>query len=392
MNHQRDLIQKALLEEKVSAKQRTEIDREFLKDLTSAAAEFHSSNHGCFAQISFAPNIGTGLVEKPSGPPPAENQWFETLKRYEDKYSSLQKKQRALEAALEAVNTYYPQRIHTINQELEKVQGEHLLLIGKTAAPMTFPFVRMRRGPSVPPTTMHGSGAGRLARRFYYRLFGRWPRVSKLSPYWGALHHLTGVTERAARSAKDVLYVGDRSNVSAMLANSPGLHAWTSVAGLITSGTGGTVGRPQFDTCLCDLEFADLGRLSVIYGAARPFMRPGATIIAFYMNLDGTPLPLNELAKDLRNIPGARIYYSGSNRSANLLRAFRSTLSTPRGSRAMLLAKIAIRLGLLAPRVWISHTVQALASEKRQSTPPAVATSITTEIRLPESEGDNVTV
>jgi hypothetical protein len=47
---------------------------------------------------------------------------------------------------------------------------------------------------------------------------------------------------------------------------------------------------------------------------------------------------------------------------------------------------------LLAPRVWVSHTVQALASEKRQSTPPAVATSITTEIRLPKSEGENGTV
>jgi hypothetical protein len=208
--------------------------------------------------------------------------------------------------------------------------------------------------------------------------------VTKLSPYWGALRHLIEVTERAARNAKDVLYIGDRSNVSGMLGNLPGLHAWMSVAGLMTSGTGGTVGPPQFDTCLCDLEFADLARLPVIYGAARPFMRPGGTIIAFYMNSDGAPLPLNELAKDLRNIPQLRIYYSGSNRSANLLRSFRSTLSTPRGSRVMLLAKIATRLALLAPSVWISHTVQALASEKRQSTPPAVATSITTEIRLPE--------
>ena len=88
-------------------------------------------------------------MEKSAGPPPAENQWFETLKRYEDKYSNLHQKQRALEAALEAVNTYYPQRIHAINQELERLQGEHLLLIGKTAAPTTFPFLRMRRGPSV---------------------------------------------------------------------------------------------------------------------------------------------------------------------------------------------------------------------------------------------------
>ena len=385
MTHQRNLVQKVLQEEKETATQRKEIDREFLKDLTSAAVEFRSPNLGCFAHMSFAPDVGAELVEKSAGPPPADDQWFETFKRYEDKYSSLHQKQRVLEAALHAVNAYYPQRIRAINLELEKLQGQHLLLIGKTATPMALPFfLRMRRGPSVPPTPLHGSLAGRLARTFYYRLFGRWPRVTKLSPYWGALRHLTEVTERAARSAKDVLYIGDRSNVSGMLANLPGLHAWMSVAGLMTSGTGGAVGPPQFDICLCDLEFADLVRLPIIYGAAGPFMRPGGTIIAFYMNPDGAPLPLNELAKDLRNIPGARTYYSGSNRSANLLRAFRSTLSTPRGSRVMLLAKIATQLGLLAPRVWISHTVQALASEKRQSTPPAVATSITTEIRLPE--------
>jgi hypothetical protein len=394
MNHQRNVIQKALLEEKETAKQQKEIDREFLKDLTSAAAEFPSRNHGAFAQISFAPNIDAELAEKSAGPSFAENQWFEMLKRYEHKYSNLHQKQRALEAALEAVNTYYPQRLHAINEQLERLQAQHLLLIGKTAAPTALPFfLRMRRGPSAPPTTINRSRVGRLARKFYYRLFGKWPRVTKLSPYWGALRHLPEVTERAARNAKDVLYIGDRSNVSGMLANLPGLHAWMSVAGLMTSGTGGIIGQPpQFDICFCDLEFADFAQLSVIHGAARPFMRPGATIIAFYMNPDGAPLPLNELAKDLRNIPGARIYYSGSIRSANLLRAFRSTLSAPRGSRAMLLARIAIRLGLLAPQVWISHSVQALTSYKRQSTPPAVAISITTEIKLPESDRDNVTV
>ena len=47
-----------------------------------------------------------------------------------------------------------------------------------------------------------------------------------------------------------------------------------------------------------------------------------------------------------------------------------------------------IRLGLLAPKVWISNVVEALASEKRQTTPPVVVTSITTEIRLPEFEAN----
>jgi len=224
----------------------------------------------------------------------------------------------------------------------------------------------------------------------YYRLFGRWPRVTKLSPYWDVLRHLNQVTEgAAARGAKGVLYVGDRSDISANIAHLPGLHAWMSVPGLMTGNMAGTFAQPpQFDICLCDLEFADLARFSEIQAAAQRFMRPGGTIIGFFMNADAVQLPVSELAKDLSNIPRARIYYTGSNRSANSLRAYRSTLSVPRRSRAILLAAILIRLGLLAPKVWISNVVEALASEKRQTTPPVVVTSITTEIRLPEFEAN----
>src|SRR5262249_17386261 len=213
-------------------------------------------------------------------------------------------------------------------------------------------------------------------------------------PYWDVLHHLHQLVERAAaRGAKDVLYVGERSNISAILAYLPGLHAWMSAAGLTTGNIGGTFAQPpQFDICLCDLEFADLARFSEIQAAAQRFMRPGGTIIGFLMNADAIPLPINELATGLSNIPRARVYYTGSNRSVSSLRAYRSALSVPRRSRAIFLANIMIRLGLLAPKVWISNVVEALASKKRQSTPPAVATSITTEIRLPEFEGDDGTV
>jgi len=395
IQHQRDLIQKAALEEQIRARQ--ELDQQFIDEFTRTGCR--SPNYKGFAQISFDQDIGSGEAQGPANPLAPGSQWFEILGRYEDKYSSQRQKEKSLEAvleaALEAINAYYPERIRSLDREFEKLKAEYLLQIGETVPPTAAPFLRMRRGPSmIPPTVVQESALGRLARRLYYRLFGKWPRVTKLSPYWDVLHHLRQLTERAAaRGAKDVLYVGDCSNISTTLAHVPGLHAWMSAAGLTKGNMVGTFAQPpQFDICLCDLEFADLVRFSEIQAAAQRFMRPGGTIVGFFMNADAVPLPINELAKDLTNIPRARIYYTGSNRSANLLRAHRSALSVPRRSRMILLANIVIRLGLLAPRVWISNIVEARASEKRQSTPPAVATSIATEIRLPEFEGDDGTV
>jgi hypothetical protein len=328
MKHQRELIQKAILAEKTRGRQ--ELDQQFLREFTSTEAR--SPNNKCFAQISFDQNIDSGAPREPANLAGLGSQWFEILRRHEDMYSSQRQKETALEAtleaALEAVNAYYPERIRNIDRELDKLKVEYLLQIGEIAAPTTVQFLQLRRGASIPSTDIRGSAAGRLARRLYYPLFGKWPGVTKLSPYWDALRHLHRVTERAAaRGGKDVLYVGDRSNISTTLAHLPGLHAWMSAAGLTTGNIGGTLAQPpQFDICLCDLEFADLTRFSEIHDAAQRFMRPGGTIIGFYMNADAIPLPISELAESLSNIPRARIYYAGSDRSANLLRAHRSAL------------------------------------------------------------------
>src|SRR6266851_4776269 len=257
MSHQQNLIEKAILAETArqneeleeTGRQNQELDRPFLEALASTAAGSRSSNSECFMQISFdrAPEDGRG---QESGNP-ANRDFVETLKRYEEKYISLQQrlqekqqqlheKKQTFEAALGAVKIYYSDRIRTLDQEIERLKAEQVLLIGKTAAPVVIQFSRMRRGPEVLPTKIHGSAAGRLARRFYYPLFGRWPRVTKLSPYWGALRHLRRLIERAgALGANDVLYVGDRSGISGTVANLPGLHAWMSVAALMIGSTRG---------------------------------------------------------------------------------------------------------------------------------------------------------
>src|SRR5262249_25265155 len=146
MNHQRDLIQKAILEETTRARQG--IDQQFLKELTNTESRSPSAKY--FAQTSFDQNIGSGVAQEPANMLGPGGQWFETLRRYEDKYSSQRQKTKALEAALEAafeaINTYYPERIRSLDRELEKLKVEYLLKIGETAAPTAVPFLRMRRG------------------------------------------------------------------------------------------------------------------------------------------------------------------------------------------------------------------------------------------------------
>src|SRR5262249_17880379 len=67
-------------------------------------------------------------------------------------------------------------------------------------------------------------------------------------------------------------------------------------------------------------------------------------------------------------------------------------LSIPRRLNVVFLTKIATRLGSLAPQIWISNFVEDLAFKRRHLTPGAVATSITTQIRLPEFPWDDGTV
>src|SRR5262249_20351735 len=64
IQHQREVIQKAILEEKT--RERQEIDQQFLEEFTSIVSR--SPSCGCFAQISFDQNIGSGVAEESALP------------------------------------------------------------------------------------------------------------------------------------------------------------------------------------------------------------------------------------------------------------------------------------------------------------------------------------
>jgi hypothetical protein len=382
-------IQDAMIEARHELR---ELDRQCLVEFARTPMDPDSKSRECFEQISFPRDTGAKpeqQAEKPSSP---SDHWLAILKRYADKDATLQRKMEVFQQTLEASNADYLDRLHSLDKELEQLRIEYLLLIGKPGVPGASLFLRMRRGPAIPRLADRASAAGRVARKVYYAVFGKWPQVTKFSPYWGALRHLRRLAgEAAARSARDVLIVGDRSDIADGLVNLPGLHAWMSVAGLMTGGMGGSFAQPpQFDLCICDLEFTELARFLEICGAARRFIRPGGAIIGFYLNVDGGQLPINrnELAEDLSKIPTTCIYYAGLYGSAKLLRTFRSAVSIPRSLSVSFLANIVTRLGLLAPQVWMSNVIEGLLPNKRQSTLRDGVTSITIQMRFPEFEGD----
>ena len=148
--------------------------------------------------------------------------------------------QEKLERMLDTVNKQHLERMQLLDQELERIEAEYLLLICKPATnSMPTYFLRMRRGPVTPCPDRRAGLAGRLARKMYYRLFGRWPRVTKLSPYWAALRHLRNLGEAAVdRGAKDMLIIGKRFGIPEAIVSVSGLCAWMSIHGLMTGGMG----------------------------------------------------------------------------------------------------------------------------------------------------------
>jgi hypothetical protein len=390
MNRQLELIQNAIGDtERDQISRLKELDRQFREEFMKTAVDLRTQGDDIFTQVSFEQD-----ADIKSGEP---GECVRMLKRYEDEYFNLQQrfleKQEKLRQALQTVNKYFPERIRALDGEFDRIRARYLVMTAKDPAAPATPFLRMRRGPAIQRAELRGGVVGRLARKMYHDLYGWWPRVSKFSPYWGALRHLHQLTDQATtRGAKDVLFVGDRSDIVNTIVNLSGLHAWMSVAGMKMGSLGGTfIEPPRFDICICDLDFGDFLQFSELYQAVRRFMRPGGTIIAFYLNLDlaSWPIDRNELSDLFASIPHARIFYAGSDSSARLLRAFRSALSVQLRYSPIVLGTLAVRLALIAPQAWISNVLEARVSKKRQSLPPTLATSITIESRVPEFEDND---
>src|SRR5262249_40799067 len=145
----------------------------------------------------------------------------------------------------------------------------------------------------------------------------------------------------------------------------------------------------KWDLCICNLELAELAEASTILAAIRPVILNGGTIIAFYLNHEGSPLtmdwPLIDSLSRLRDT--CRIYFAGSVRSAHVIREFRAAANSYRadGPPVVRGAMFVLRLLKIVPQAVVANRTEAAITPEDFSIPPPICTSVTIEVAVDAS-------
>jgi hypothetical protein len=219
----------------------------------------------------------------------------------------------------------------------------------------------------------HEAWLRRMARKVDYRVFGRWPRLSKLNPFWACAQPLLAAIEAAkAGGARDALIVVDAPGAFPGLATLLGKIAHVSVAGLDAElFVKALERRPHFDLCVLHLKPDDIPRLSDLLATLEPYMQPGGTIIGFYMNIGQ---PVGSLTLDGRD---CKVAFTGSAASLRAIRFYSAAFRRICGRRLLGVARGLAMLVLSVPLVLWANLVEAAAARKGRLPDPAFRTSVT---------------
>jgi hypothetical protein len=294
------------------------------------------------------------------------------------------RKKALMRQAIASVEQSYLDHVCALEVEHDRLRSEYNALIQPRVKTAGIPVVRRRLGP-VPEPAPAGRLLGRIVRPYYYKIFGRWPRVTMLNPFWVPLQPLLRVIDKAkANGAEDVLFVGDRSGIAHRVSDLPGTYAWVSVAE-VTSGLFHKAldARPQFDLCVVDLEAEELRQFPEIVATVKPFMRPGGIIVGFHLNF-GQPLTVDLQFKGIKG----EVVFAGTEQSVRAITAHMAALA--QGGRY----RLPIRIALNTPRAWLANRAEsARAPMHKEGPPPQYLTGITmTMPAISWFEGDNDTV
>jgi Carbohydrate esterase, sialic acid-specific acetylesterase len=345
-----------------------EVDRQSLIDEVAATRPPNHDTHiDPYSGVTLGQRVDSGSSRKRT------IEWDET-----------NRKKALMRQAIASVEQHYLDHVCALEVEHDRVRSEYNALIRPRVKTAGIPVVRRRLGP-VPQPAAAGRLLGRIVQPYYYKMFGRWPRVTMLNPFWAPLQPLLRVIDKAkADGAEDVLFVGDRSGIAHRITDLPGAYAWVSVAG-VTSGLlhKALDARPHFDLCVVDLEAEELPQFPEIVATVKPFMRPEGIIVGFHLNF-GQPLTADP---QFQGVDG-EVVFTGTEQSLRATTAHTAALA--RGGRS----RLAIKLALNTPRAWLANRAErARPPVHKKSPPPQYLTGITmTTPAIPWFEGDNDTV
>lgn len=220
----------------------------------------------------------------------------------------------------------------------------------------------------------------RIARKAYYWVFGCWPHVTMLNPFWACAQPLLAAIGAAkAGGARDALFVVETPGVLFGITALPGKNAHVSPGALTSELFAKALeSRQQFDLCVLLLDTDDIPRLSELLTRLTPYMRSGATIVGFYMN---GGRPIGSLTLDGRD---SRVAFTGSAASMRAMRIYLAAFNRIYGRRFFGMARGFLMLALSMPLIVLANRAEAAVAKQGRLPDMSFRTSVTIVVKEPK--------
>jgi len=219
----------------------------------------------------------------------------------------------------------------------------------------------------------------RVARKAYYWMFGSWPRITMLNPFWACAQPLLAAIEAAkAAGARDALVVVDAPGVFLGVTALPGRNAHVSPEALTSELFAKALERrQQFDLCVLQLDADRISRFSELLATLTPYMRPGGTVVGFYMN---GGRPIGALTLEGRD---SRVAFTGSAASMRAIRIYLSAFTRLYSRRFFGIVRGLLMLALNLPLAVLANRAEAAAAKQGRLPDAMFRTSVTIIVQKP---------
>lgn len=338
--------------------------------------------------------------DRPSSEPSENVQ--EAADRYEAEYELVRKNlirdEVTLERVTAAIQARHIERLealdHDFSVELEQLEREYrqsLPVPIASAGVMNFKTssgpLNPNEGPAIPIKDLIRHRSGRVVRGIYDKLIGRFPQVTMLNGYWASVRHVRkAIDDISEVGAQHVLELAsDSASITPLGSYLPGAHVRVTAAQLGSSNfKAAALNLPKFDLCLCDLNFQQLGQFSRLCNGIVPYMRPGGTIIGFYLN-SGVESPAVETTVK-QGLLGfsevAQVYYAGSAQSTRAIARLDRAAFELRNKGLTALPQLAFCVLASSVSAFFANRAQSRVSIESASKRPAICESVTLKVTV----------